>query len=123
MLDTKWNNFGGFTPMQWESGFICPKGDGSLRSFIFMLKNPHNIGARRFALKAEKKDQAIYCDFDWVPCFGRDISASDGNNTDASSQIFLGKKYTNNAELGGGTVVTGSLQVHLNEIEVFEITE
>jgi hypothetical protein len=36
--------------------------DPTLKSFFFTLKNPHNFPARKFALKAEKKGQAIYCD-------------------------------------------------------------
>jgi hypothetical protein len=59
---------GGFTPVEWESkqlgepGRWYSKADDSLKSFVFMLKNPHNIPARRFALKAEMKHQAIGCD-------------------------------------------------------------
>jgi hypothetical protein len=37
------------------------KSDDLLKSFLFLLKNPHNFPARRFALKAEKKHQAIAC--------------------------------------------------------------
>jgi hypothetical protein len=33
--------------------------DPSLKSFVFTLKNPHDVSPRRFALKAEKKDRAI----------------------------------------------------------------
>jgi hypothetical protein len=35
------------------------KADDSQKSFIFSLKNPHNIGPRRFPLRAEKKTEAI----------------------------------------------------------------
>jgi hypothetical protein len=47
--------------MEWESRVwngksgkenSCLKGDDSLKSFVYTLKNPHNIPARRFALKA-----------------------------------------------------------------------
>jgi hypothetical protein len=64
--DTKGNIFGGFTPVEWESrkwnGEIgknnsCLKADPSLKSFIFTLQNPHNVPARRFALRAEKEDR------------------------------------------------------------------
>jgi hypothetical protein len=70
ILDTKENIFGGFTPVEWESRkwnkkyddeSNCWKADDSLKSFLFTLKNPHNIPARRFALKAEEHDQAIWC--------------------------------------------------------------
>jgi hypothetical protein len=51
MLDTKANAFGGFTPVKWESPTSCPygKADDSLKGFLFKLKNPPNILARRFA--------------------------------------------------------------------------
>jgi hypothetical protein len=35
----------------------------SLKSFLFTLQNPCTIPALRFALKAEKKDEAIDCCF------------------------------------------------------------
>jgi hypothetical protein len=62
ILDTKGNIFGGFTPVEWESrtprrswdDSNCWKWDDSLNSFLFTLKNPHNVPARRFALKNEK---------------------------------------------------------------------
>jgi hypothetical protein len=51
ILDTKGNIFGGFTPLEWESRASWPfnKGDDSLKSFLFTLKNPHNMTARKFA--------------------------------------------------------------------------
>jgi hypothetical protein len=78
ILDTNGNIFGGFTPVEWESrewngrtgnannGW---KVDPSLKRFVFTLKNPHNFPARRFALKAEKKERAIWCRSDWGPHF------------------------------------------------------
>jgi hypothetical protein len=38
----------------------CAKADPSLKSFVLTLKNLHNFPARKFALKVEKKHQAIY---------------------------------------------------------------
>jgi predicted RNase H-like nuclease (RuvC/YqgF family) len=63
ILDTGGNIFGGFTPVEWKPRTEWPynKTDPSLKSFLFTLKNPHNIPARRFALKAERKDRVIYC--------------------------------------------------------------
>jgi hypothetical protein len=49
------SGFGGFSPVEWENECSF-KADASLKSFLFALKNPHNVPARRFALKAEKKD-------------------------------------------------------------------
>jgi hypothetical protein len=47
--DTKWNIFGGFTPLAWESytrkkpNASKFKADLSRRSFLFTLKNPHAL--------------------------------------------------------------------------------
>jgi hypothetical protein len=86
ILDTKGNIFGGFTPVKWESRVHdgkfgdennCFKADNSLKSFLFTLKNPHNIPARRFALKAEKKHEAICC-YSFRGPFFRDICVEGG---------------------------------------------
>jgi hypothetical protein len=68
--DTDGNVFGGFTPVKWESREWnwrwgdennCWKGDDSLRSFLFTLRNPRGVPPRKFALNAEKKRFAIEC--------------------------------------------------------------
>jgi hypothetical protein len=52
ILDTDGNVFGGFTPLEWDSeSYLNYKCDDSLKSFLFTLKNPHNMPARKFALK------------------------------------------------------------------------
>jgi hypothetical protein len=48
--------------VEWDSNNDW-KGDDSQKSFLFTLENPHNIQARTFALKAEKKKSAICCSF------------------------------------------------------------
>jgi hypothetical protein len=131
ILDTKGNIFGGFTPVEWESrvlkgdGSNC-KADGSQKSFLFTLKNPHNIPARRFALKAEKKHYAIYCHSGWGPCFGSplcDIAVCDNCNANTHSATRLGDSYTNDTGLDKSVVFTGSFNFQVKEIEVFEITD
>jgi hypothetical protein len=123
ILDTNGNIFGGFTPLEWESrrGW---KADDSRKSFLFTLKNPHNIPARRFALKVEEKDQAIYCDSEYGPGFGypRDISVNNNCNANTSSWTCLRGSYTNDTGLAAGIVFTGSENFQVTEIEVFEFT-
>jgi hypothetical protein len=132
ILDTKGNIFGGFTPVEWESikwngkrgkENNCYKADDSLRSFVFTLKNPHNISARRFGLKAEEKGRAIYCYSDWGPCFGNDINVSDDCKVSTLSYTQLGSVYANETGLDRNTVFTGSYRFQVKEAEVFEITE
>jgi hypothetical protein len=45
--------------VEWESPSVYYKykADPSLKSFLFTLKNPHNVPARKFALR--EKDKAI----------------------------------------------------------------
>jgi hypothetical protein len=61
LLDTEGNTFGGLARVEWESGSDYCKADHSKKSFLFTPKNPHNLPATRFALKAEWKEQAIVC--------------------------------------------------------------
>jgi hypothetical protein len=131
ILDNKGNVFGGFTPVEWESRVWngksrhennCLKADESLKSFLFTLKNPHNDLARRFALKAEKKDEAIWCHSDFGPRFW-DIVVWDNCNANTNSfSGWFGTCYTNDTGLDGKTFFTGSLYFQVKEIEVFEIT-
>jgi hypothetical protein len=98
------------------------KVDYSQKSFLFTLKNPLNIPARRFALKAEKKYVAIYCSSRWGPRFGWDIAVSDNCNANTRSCTYLGDTYTNDTGLDKYVVFTGSTYFRVKEIEVFEIT-
>jgi hypothetical protein len=131
ILDTNGNILGGFTPVGWESRVWNRKSgdqsnrwkaDSSQKSFLFTLKNPHNIPARRFGLEAQGKDRAIYCDSERGPCFGGDIAVYDNCNAN-SSWTQLGLAYTNDTGLDGQVVFTGSLCFQVKEIEVFEITD
>jgi hypothetical protein len=122
ILDTKGNIVGGFTPVEWESK-CGDKADDSLKSFLFTLKNPHNIPARRFAVKDEKKDGAIFCNSDRGPCFGYgDISVSNNCNAGTRSCTLFGNTYTNDTGLDDEIVFTGSMYFQVKETEVFEIT-
>jgi hypothetical protein len=116
ILDTKGNVFGGFTPVEWESGWKN-KADDSLKSFLFTLKHPRNIPARRFALKAEKKHLAIVCDSERGPHFC-DICIKDNCTAYTDSYTHLDWSYTNDTGLAGWIVFTGSFYFQVTEIEV-----
>jgi hypothetical protein len=105
--------------VEWDSK-TGDKGDPSLKSFLFTLKNPHNVPARRFALKAENR--AICCHSDCGPHFW-DIRVFDNRNANTASNSLLGRSYTNDTGLNGNTFFTGSTHFQVKEIEVFEITE
>jgi hypothetical protein len=120
ILDRRGNIFGGFTPVKWEpSKKEKYKADPSLKSFIFTLKNPHNVPPRIFMLKAEKKDSAIICHSELGPDF-RDITVSDSCDQNLRSFTSRGINYT--ADTGLGVFFTHSQYFRVKEIEVFEIT-
>jgi hypothetical protein len=123
ILDRKGNIFGGFTPAEWDSTTNGAKADPSLKSFLFTLKNPHNVAARRFALKAEKKDEAISGEADCGPFFAHGICVADNCNkkTRNYTQCFS-DNYTNDTRMDWQTFFTGSPYFQVKEIEVFEIT-
>jgi hypothetical protein len=132
VLDTEGNIFGGFTPVEWESrkwngrrgkGSNCFKADPSLKSFLFTLKNPHNVPARRFPLMAKAKEVAIQDDSNDGPNFN-DLYISDNCNANTASGSNLGNmSYTNDTGLDGHTVFARSRAWQVREIEVFEITD
>jgi hypothetical protein len=122
ILDTKGNIFGGLTPVEWESGYKWKgKADPSLKTFVFTLKNPHNLPARRFALRPEQMDQAICCTMKRGPNF-YDVGVLDNCNTNTASFTYpFGSHYTNDTGLNGNTFFTGSGRFQVKESEVFEI--
>jgi hypothetical protein len=99
----------------------CYKADNSQKSFLFTLKNPRNISARRFALKAERKHLAICCSSTWGPYFCG-IAVSDNCNANTNSSTWVGTSYTNDTGLDREVIFGGSEYFQVEEIEVFEIT-
>jgi hypothetical protein len=99
ILDTNGNIFGGFTPMKWDSS-NSSKCDDNQKSFLFTLKNQHSIPARKFVLKSEKKQYAIYCHSSCGPRFGGgcDICVSDNCAANTSSHTAnFGHTYVNDS--------------------------
>jgi hypothetical protein len=87
-----------------------------MRSFLFTLKNPHGIPARKFALRAEKKDCAIYCDSTYGPSIGYghgdlDLYVCDNCNTNTISYTRFATRYSNNVcanDTAFGDFLTGA---------------
>jgi hypothetical protein len=122
--DTEGNIFGVFTPVVWESPTIAKyKTDLSLESFLFTIKNPHDFAPKKFALKANRKGEAILCYVSTRPVF-RDIRVSNLGNTNSRSYTSaFGDSYANDTGLDGKPFFTGSQHFTVKEIEVFEITD
>jgi hypothetical protein len=125
ILDTHANIFGGFTPVQWESPWSSRiKGDDSLKSFLFTLRNPHGIPARKFPLKFGEKHNAIDCDRRFGPIFGVDVYIFDECNTHTDNHTdSFGDSYANDTGLKGMNVFACSHGFTVKEMEVFEVAD
>jgi hypothetical protein len=131
--DTKGNIFGGFTPLSWESrakvgsGINRYKSDDEARSWLFTLINPHNIGQRKFYLKKNFRNRAIFCGCYGGPEFGigcdgyGDIAIRDQCNTNVMNSSSLGGSYINDTNVDGTILLSGESHFLVKEIEVFEI--
>jgi hypothetical protein len=89
------------------------------------MKNPHDILARRSALKVSSKQSAIESDSSWSPVFGGGscIAISNDCNTNTSSYTSFGRWYSSDTGLDTSIVFTGSRYFQVKEIEFFEITD
>jgi hypothetical protein len=112
--------FGGFTPLTWSSRGSWVS-DPSLTSFIFTIKNPHNLPARIFKQKQEVN--AIYDDSSYGPLFGygHDLSVYGQWQSPNNCHSTLGTTYTNDTGLAGNEVLTGAQYFAVKEIEVFGV--
>jgi hypothetical protein len=114
--------FGGFTPLAWDSSSQY-KPDTSGKSFLFSIKNPHNIEAGKIALKDSR--YGIYCSSSYGPVFGSgyDIKVVDDCDKNTSSYTRLGVGYANNTGVGDSQFFTGQQNFTVKEIEIFAISE
>jgi hypothetical protein len=116
------NIFGGYTLCVWSStaGNVY---DTSGRSFIFTLKNPHNLAARKFNLMP--KQRAIFCGCDGGPSFGSgiDIRVLDNCNSHKNNYLNVNGSYLNDTEIDSMILLDGECYYTVHEIEVFAISE
>jgi uncharacterized coiled-coil protein SlyX len=124
IADTDGNVFGDFTPVEWQNSSSY-KGDGSLRSFLFTLRNPHGVPPRKFALRAERKQYAIRCDSECGPVFGGNcIAVADNCNANTLSYTgCFGHTYDSVSGKIEKEFFTGAVYFTVEEIEVFKIAD
>jgi hypothetical protein len=137
IADTEGNVFGCFTPVKWESRkwngksgeeSNTRKSDNNLRSFLFTLNNPHGIPPRKFVLKAERKQYAMYCNSTRCAVLGSgcDILVSDNCNTNRESYTKIGTRWSTTTYENDTTFedfFTAAKKFTVKEIEVFEIAD
>jgi hypothetical protein len=112
--------FGGYTPLTWNSDGNWVS-DPSRTSFIFTIKNPHNLPSRIFK---QKEDANAIFDSRWFgPSFGygNDLSVCGEWQSPTECCSTLGPTYTNDTGLAGTNVLTGAKHFAIKEIEVFEV--
>jgi hypothetical protein len=115
--------FGGHTPVAWTSR-SSEASDPSLTSFLFTIKNPHNLRPQLF--KQKTKENAIGDFASYGPRFGgsgdADLSVYTQFRTPNSGTYSdLGKTYANDTGIPGKQVLTGAQTFGVEEIEVFEV--
>jgi hypothetical protein len=116
---TKGYQFGGFTPVVWDSSNTA-KADNSQKSFIFTLKNPRGSDGRKFALAEPSK--AIYCGAGYGPIFGvNDIYVYDNCASNNSSFGRVEIAYANDTEIAAREIFVDGCNFTVKEIEVFSI--
>ena len=109
-----------FTAVSWDSSSGW-KSDPN--AFIFSLTNKY-IYPVKVKIHPIEHHEAIFCDSEYGPTFGRDIRISNNANTTMYSYYNLGLTYrppqcergTNEAQ----TLLAESYNFHLDEIEVYQ---
>jgi hypothetical protein len=111
--------FGGYSPLPWSSEKTSVS-DPNLKSFIFTIKNPHDLPAQIFEQVQEM--HAIRNGASYGPTFGGapDLYVCDQSRTSTSSASKIGTTYANNTGIAGNQVLTGAQNFTVEEIEVFE---
>jgi hypothetical protein len=122
ILTTKDFIFGGFSSLSWDSSNQW-KIDNERNSFLFSVRNPHNITDRKFSLT--NPTNTIYCVSSYGPTFGgnHDIHVADCCNNNTNSYTNLGCSYANDTGIAGNQFFTGESNFTVKEIEVFQVSD
>jgi hypothetical protein len=101
------------------------KGGNSLRSFLFTLRNPHGVPPRKFALKAERKHEAICCNSACGPGFGDwcIFVCNNCNKNTGCHTFYFGETYESVGGREEKEFLTGAVRFTVKEIEVFNIVD
>jgi hypothetical protein len=111
--------FGGYTPVPWSSqgGYVS---DSSLKTFVFTIKNLHNLPEQIF--KQKRETYAIHPGNLYGPTFGGgcDFCVYEPFQASTNNYSNLGSTYANDTGIGGQQVLTGEYHFAVEEINVFE---
>jgi hypothetical protein len=114
--------FGGFSSLAWDSSGGW-KIDNARKSFVFSVRNPHNIADKKFSLTNPTK--MIYCGSSYGPTFGNgdDIYVADACNKKTNSETNLGTSNANDTGIVEMQFFTGEYNFTVKEIEVFQVSD
>jgi hypothetical protein len=115
--------FGGFTPVRWESEGNTKGEIEGAASFLFNLNPADGSGPRKYPLKINHKNEAIFCRDNAGPSFGIacDLHICDNCNTARSSHVTCGTSYESDGK-EENVQFTLSRNFYVQEIEVFELS-
>jgi hypothetical protein len=99
---------------------VFNRSDESIQSFLFTLRNPDNVPARRFALKVEKKDRAIGYWFGLGPDV-YEIRVFDKRKANANIGTSKFHYSTDDTRLDENALFSGSQKLSVREIEASKI--
>jgi hypothetical protein len=118
--------FGGYAHCKWpENGW---SGDPSQKSFLFTLKNPHNIPPRRFEMESTMQKYVLYFQTSclvWVGNAGAIglMPNCNANSTSHNCGFRPDQTFMNDSGHEGTTFFTGSERYTVKEVEIFEFFE
>jgi hypothetical protein len=123
---TKGFVFGGYMVCQWDSSNSW-KSDESMRSFLFTLKNPHNLAPRIFSLCQKEYSMLCYRTgylvwFGNAGCIGIPDDCNENNNSHTNGYSLEKPTYANDTGLPGSTLFTGEKNFTVKELEIFEVS-
>jgi hypothetical protein len=125
--DTNGNIFGGFIPVAWETRrtFAAGKADESGQTFLFTLLNPHEVAARKFALRIGTA-VVICCSAMYGPTFGgtpADLYVANACQKTESNTFNFGCAFINDTGMNGATFFTRAKSFCIKDIVVLQVDE
>jgi hypothetical protein len=124
---TKGFIFGGYMACEWDSDG-CWKRDESKTSFLFTLRNPHNLSPRIFSLNDVR--YSMLCNQSYAMVWfgnGGFIGIYEDCNVNCNSHNkafnISPPTYVNDTGLPGSTLFTGEQNYTVKELEIFELSE
>jgi hypothetical protein len=125
---TKGYTFGAYLVCPWHS-VVGWKGDDTMKSFLFTLKNPHNVSARTFRMVSAQKAYVNYCRksddgyLTWIGNCGAIAIHCDGHSCATGRNggfATPNQAFVNDTGLNGETFFTGEQSFTVKELEIFE---